>query len=298
MPVRERDQGLVAASIVPVERPGLEERRHEIEQALESLGRRLRCGLLVLVAGHEEHRGRELIPVAGDDRAGGAHERWHGVFGEDLARLVENDDVEVAPPAEKLAHRQRARHPAGPERREDVGRLGQKRADRKMPRLLRGFSPDERVLLWERVHRLHGALGMRAADASHRDGEPLAVEAAELVDEPVLVHAGEAGDQGVLRKDPVEARARPGFLEEVRPGGGIGCCDLGVPENLTRAEFLEAPAHLVKPRKAAQGDIVPRKLEKDVAPRLIVEGLELRRQETRERLESATEAVMKLPGFR
>src|SRR5687767_10242453 len=93
--IREGNQRLVSASVVPVERPrGFEKRRHYVEDALESRD----LGSFVLVhlsfARCEEGGGRELVSVARDHGLSPAEQGCRGILGQDLTCLVKNNDVE------------------------------------------------------------------------------------------------------------------------------------------------------------------------------------------------------------
>src|SRR5262249_53966212 len=116
--VAEGDEPLVLAAIVPLEEPVWEEGTQRVGQALKATDRR-QGGLCLITASdlilafdrcREERRGRQLMAVSGHDDLLGAVERGDSFFLEDLARLVEDNDVEVAPAAvQQLADRERAR---------------------------------------------------------------------------------------------------------------------------------------------------------------------------------------------
>src|SRR5688572_7118818 len=167
--IRERNQRLVAASIVPVEPPrGIEERGHYVQQALESSSRGLLISLFVGSTGKERRR-RQLAAVAGDDRASATIERGHGIFWKHLARFVEDDNIEVLLiGGEQLADRQRTRHPTRMKRRHHVGRLAEDLSKGEMTTLLRSLTFDERVLLAMRIADTDHVFRVRAVDAADR----------------------------------------------------------------------------------------------------------------------------------
>ena len=99
LPVRDGDERLVPAPVVPAEHPlGRLLRGEELEDALDVGG--VRQALVVLVADDavEEARRRELLAVADDDGLLPTEERAERVDGLDLARLVEDDEVELTAP--------------------------------------------------------------------------------------------------------------------------------------------------------------------------------------------------------
>ena len=120
MGVAEGDESLVLAAVVPFEEPAGEERAERVEQALEPAdrrrGRRQRIasasplvGDLVLTFDGrcEERRRRQLVPVAGHDDLFGAVQRGDSLFLQDLARLVEDHEIEMPLTAiQQLADRQ------------------------------------------------------------------------------------------------------------------------------------------------------------------------------------------------
>ena len=100
VPVRVGDQRLVVAAVVPVQVPReIDDGRDDVEEAFET--RRISVVIAFVGSSREERRRRQLSAIAGDDALTAAQERGHGVFGEDLAGLVEDDGVEVLPVARK-----------------------------------------------------------------------------------------------------------------------------------------------------------------------------------------------------
>src|SRR5262249_51207822 len=95
---------------MPLEKPTREERAKRVEQTFESAdcgsGRRDRIRTLFITATHDlvfldrsrkERRRGQLVPVASHDNLLRAVEGWDRFFLEDLACLIENHHVEVAP---------------------------------------------------------------------------------------------------------------------------------------------------------------------------------------------------------
>ena len=129
--VRERDEALVAAAVVPAQRARPDQRISDVQDGREprrqDLARPIECrGLLFVLQverglGREEDRRRELEVVAGHHGALAAEDGGDGVRGQDLAGLVEDHEVEVGPVrGEDLAHEERAHRPAGLHGGQDV----------------------------------------------------------------------------------------------------------------------------------------------------------------------------------
>ena len=140
------------------------------------------------------------------------------LFLEDLARLVEDHDVEVALAAvQQLADRQGARDPARCDPGEDVRRTGQKVAQRDVPRLLARLFPDQIRLVEMLVHRRHRALGVDPAHALRSQADALAIQADERLDDLLVCPAVERGEAGVSGQRLLERRVEPDVLEPRRP---------------------------------------------------------------------------------
>ena len=120
MVVGESDQRVVATAVVHVQAAladGAADLAGEyVQDALTTDERAV--GLVTVVVGivlviesaAEEGRRRELLLVADDDRLRGPQQGRHGILGEDLRRLVEDDGVELdrlagqSSPRKVLAH--------------------------------------------------------------------------------------------------------------------------------------------------------------------------------------------------
>ena len=142
--VREGDQVLVAAAVVPEQRTL---RQARVEAGVQhALGRLLVRVVAEGVEGGdlEEAGRRKLATVADDDDLAGAADRADGVGGEDLARLVEDDEVEGdGRVAEVLRDRERAHQQARLEARQQVGKLGEEATERLEAALLAGLAQQQ-----------------------------------------------------------------------------------------------------------------------------------------------------------
>jgi hypothetical protein len=205
--VRERDQALRAAAVVPVEGPGREKPRHEVQKALEPRdGQRLLVLLFGLPGDVEEGRGRELLVVPGHHRPGPPHERGDGVLGEHLARLVEHDHVEVLPCCrEELAHGKGARQPAGAKGGQNIRSPVEGLPQREMPGSLPRLRAHQVGLVGVVVHRHDDPLGVGSRHPRRRDPESLAIQPHEVAHELVVGPAAEAREAWVLLARPVQA---------------------------------------------------------------------------------------------
>ncbi len=144
-PVRERDQLLVAAPIVPIERG-----RHELRARLaqEAVEVHDLLGLLVVVVlAHEERGRRQLFRIADDDRLVCAKERGYRVLRHDLRRLVEDDEVEGRLfRVDVLTDGKWAHHETWLQREDECGDAPDQLADRFQMRLLLRFALEDRYL--------------------------------------------------------------------------------------------------------------------------------------------------------
>ena len=93
-------------------------------------------------------------------------ERGDRLFLKDLARLVEDHDVEMTlAPVQQLTDRQRARDPTGCDPREDVGARAKSSRSGMCRDFLRRLGADQIRLVEVLVHRLDGTLAMEPAHA-------------------------------------------------------------------------------------------------------------------------------------
>src|SRR5437588_6148291 len=124
--IREVNQGLVAAAVMPVQIAGAYEWDHHVQQTLEPVGS---PGFLVIpefffFARGEECSWRQLLAVACDHNFIAAQNRRNSVLRQNLAGLIEDDEIEISSAAiELLTYRERTSHPARANRRQDLGGL-------------------------------------------------------------------------------------------------------------------------------------------------------------------------------
>src|SRR5664279_5543489 len=124
--VGEVDECLVLATVMPIEitRPDVWD--HHIQQALETFG----CASFfvgrefLFIACGEEGGWRQLLVVPCDHYPLAAQNSWNRIFGQHLAGLIENDEIEILLTAiQQLADRERAGHPARTYCCQHLGRL-------------------------------------------------------------------------------------------------------------------------------------------------------------------------------
>jgi hypothetical protein len=149
--VREGNQALVAASVMPFECPRRKQHAKRLKDRLESFDRgKLGCfflqlGVLLLRTRCEEEGGRrKLFLVAGDDKLRAARDGRHRVGRTHLACLVEDHDVEEPLRWERLADNERAHHPTGLQLEQVILRSCEEIAKRKQLSLPTGLLADER----------------------------------------------------------------------------------------------------------------------------------------------------------
>src|SRR5690606_16934464 len=221
--VREGDERFVAASVMPAKHLARESLHHAlVEDALE-------IGRLVLVVGIErnirallaleEGGRRELAAVSDDDHLRAARDGPDRILGRDLARLVEDHDVELdRARIEELSHRERAHEEAGLETKERVRDLLEELADRLVPALAANLSLEDPQLRARR--RLPGGVRERIeeplAQAPSREPELGEVELAEVADRLLVILAPESLEGGARLEDRVEPKPEEEPLERGR----------------------------------------------------------------------------------
>jgi hypothetical protein len=208
--IGEGDQRFVLAAVVPAQpAPGdagghelLEHALHVVEQRLAVLAQRR----LDLAALHGEEVGRrQLLRVADHDELVAADDRADRVLCRHLARLVEDDQVEVVVlRVEELRDRQRAHHEARLDRLDRAVRLVERATQRRVAAGAGELRPQE-------AH----------VPADVRREQPLLDPFAQTVDQRravLLQHAAvellELGD-ALLVRQPVEAQQRRSARDHV-----------------------------------------------------------------------------------
>jgi hypothetical protein len=87
---------------------------------------------------------------------------------------------------QQLAYGERARDPAWRDPRKDIGRAGQKFAQRNVSRFLSRFGPDQISLVEVPVHRLDCSFAMEPANALRGEVNAFAIQVDELVNDLLM----------------------------------------------------------------------------------------------------------------
>ena len=226
MRVRERDERLVTAAVMPAQVRGVESRRQAlVEDALEVLAPVLVLPRLALL---EKVRRRHLLRIAHDDALLRPRDDTDRIPDRNLRRLVEDDKVEARLCGQVLRDGKRAHQEARFQTGDHALRFCKKLTDRLLPSLLRTLAADETELAAfgtvpePSLRQLSGEF--RPNDV-FRKFRKRRVQTAELQDLLLTLQAGKRRERRLGAQDLVERRlgnrvvirlARTGRIERTR----------------------------------------------------------------------------------
>jgi hypothetical protein len=263
--VRERDEIVVAAAVVPAQAQlGQARRDAGVEDALEVAGQRIL--VVVLVVGHAAAGGkktgrRQLARVADHHRDVTAGERTDRVGGRDLRRLVEDDQIELRQRrVQVLGDRQRAHQQARGQPRQQRRDVAEQRAQRPVAALLLQLV-QQHADLARRVAPTAGGrrdpghpLGQLRDHARPRHRQVAAVEVRELGDPRVVGCAVESGQRRRRRDAALGPRQQRGALPGRRHRRRLDRARLAGDHRRLEAELDRGP-----PRPHVRGPVAQRR---------------------------------------
>jgi hypothetical protein len=181
-------------------------------------GRFFQVVVLIFDRRREESRWWELVTVSSYDNLSCTVESWDRLFLQNLTRLIENYNVEVALTAiQQLADGEGAGDPTRSYSRQHVWGTSQQLPQRNMSGLLSGLCLHDVRLVEMGVHGMDCSFTMQSAYAFSREPNPFTICFAEVFDQLIVRPAIERCELRLRTQHVFEGRVDPDILKTGNP---------------------------------------------------------------------------------